>query len=142
MILYSLRCPYTVCETPGSQFMMWKEETAEAEIFEQKKNIANKAKIQKAFLKGFRLPNLDQNGNAHLKGLRKYAFTYDSSVLIKPVDIKNGLRYWPHTLDFSPSYACPTCPNEKLLCRGDLNCTSQSIWILPMHYFNPGGKFG
>ncbi len=126
----------------GKHYRRWKAETAEDNIYEQKKNIGRNSKINKSFLRGFRLPHLDQAGNAHFRALKKYNFNYDSSVLIKPEDVKknNGLRFWPHTLDFAPTYNCPTCPTKKSLCNGFSNCTMNAIWIVPMHYLNIDSK--
>lgn len=119
----------------------WNEEKAEKNIFQQKRNIATKAKINQSFLRGFRLPILDQGGNSHFKALKKFGFNYDSSAIVKAADIRahNFSRQWPHTLDFPPSYDCPTCATkDSLKCfkeSGD-NCTLNSVWIVPMHYFN------
>ncbi|CAF0728061.1 unnamed protein product [Brachionus calyciflorus] len=135
-------CPYTDCDSLGQYFRKWRDDSAEENIFQQKKNIASKAKINKSFLRGFRVPFLDQRGNVHYKALKKYAFNYDSSVIISPDDIKrhDGLRLWPHTLDFPANYTCPTCPTKKSLCNGQSNCSMSSVWIVPLHYFNIEGK--
>ena len=120
----------------------WTPEKAEKNIFQQKRNIAIKAKINQSFLRGFRLPLIDQGGNAHFRALKKYGFSYDSSALIKPNDIiqHNFTRLWPHTLDFPPSYQCPTCPNkESMNCKDvkdAVNCSMNGVWIVPMHFLN------
>jgi hypothetical protein len=119
----------------------WTSEKAEKDIYSQKRNIATKAKINQSFLRGFRLPFLDQKGNAHFKALKKYGFNYDSSAIIKPADIgaKNLSRFWPHTLDFPPAYNCTTCPTiDSLNCKNKSasNCSLSSVWMVPMHYFN------
>lgn len=135
-------CPYTDCESLGQYFRRWRDESAEENIYQQKKNIALKAKINKSFLRGFRSPFLDQRGNNHFRALKKYAFNYDSSVIVKPEDIKrhNGLRLWPHTLDFPPNYTCPTCPTMKSVCKENTNCSMSSVWVVPLHYLNVEGK--
>lgn len=88
------------------------------------------------------MPYLDQRGNTHFKTLKKFAFNYDSSVIIKPEDIKrqNGLRFWPHTLDFAPNYTCPTCPSRAFCSDNSVNCSLSSIWVVPLHYLNVEGK--
>lgn len=134
-------CPYTDCESLGRYFMRWKEDLADVSIFEQKKNLANKAQINRSFLRGFRLPFLDQRGNHHYKPLKKYAFNYDSSVLIKPDDILNHTyRFWPHTLDFMPNYSCPTCPDKKKMCKNMTICPINGVWVVPLHYLNADVK--
>ena len=139
MLFFS--CPYTDCESLGHLNHRWKEDSSDADIFEQKKNIATKAKINRSFLRGFRLPFLDQRGNLHFKALKKYAFNYDSSVLVNPEDIQKnkGFRYWPHSLDFPPTYSCPTCPTKKSLCKGNANCSTNGMWVVPLHHLNPEG---
>ena len=72
----------------GRHFRKWKSDTAEKSIYAQKKNIARSSRINRSFLRGFRLPGLSQSGNAHFRAVKKYAFNYDSSALIKPKDIK------------------------------------------------------
>ena len=133
-------CPYTDCESFGSQFVKWNNEKAEKQIFQQKRNIAIKAKINQSFLRGFRSPLVDQGGNAHFRALKKFGFNYDSSAIVKSADIKrtNYTRQWPHTLDFPPSYQCPTCPDkESLNCKENSNnCSMNGIWVVPMHTLN------
>jgi len=127
------KCPYTKCELHDRS---WKSKDADKIIYEQKKNIARLAKINRSFIRGFRTPHLDQAGNAHFGALKKYAFNYDSSVVIKQRDIKDkasSMRFWPHTLDFKPSYDCSTCPNKKSFCRNKDNCSMNSVWVVPMH---------
>ncbi len=119
----------------------WTPEKAEKEIFQQKRNIAVKAKINQSFLRGFRLPFVDQGSNAHFKALKKYGFNYDSSAVVKPGDIQkhNFSRQWPHTLDFPPSYDCATCPTKASLnCKDNstANCALSSVWMIPMHFLN------
>jgi hypothetical protein len=123
--------------------MKWKEDSADANIFEQKKNIATKAKINRSFLRGFRLPFLDQRGYHHYRPLKKYAFNYDSSVIIKPEDIQkhHGFRLWPHTLDFAPNYTCHTCPDRKKICKNKTNCPINGVWVVPLHYLNAEGNY-
>lgn len=104
-----------------------------------------KSRINRSFLRGFRLPRLDQGGNAHFKTLKKFAFNYDSSAIVRPEDIKvNGmLRFWPHTLDFAANYSCSTCPVAKSLCKEHpTNCSLilNSVWIVPQHYLNVEGE--
>lgn len=122
--------------------MPWGNDKADSAVFEQKRNIARKGKINRSFLRGFRVPYLDTNGNTHYKALKKYAFNYDSSVIIKPQDIKNlnGLRLWPHTLDYPVPYNCDNCPTAKTLCDSK-NCSMESFWIVPMHYMNAESNF-
>lgn len=93
-------------------------------------------------MRGFRLPYLDQRGNAHFKTLKKFAFNYDSSVIVRPEDMKNGLPFWPHTLDFTPNYTCTTCPNRKTLCEDHSNCSVilHSMWVIPQHFLHFGSK--
>jgi hypothetical protein len=82
--------------------------------------------------------------NNHFRALKKYAFSYDSSVIIKVEDIikNNGIRFWPHTLDFLPNYTCPSCPTKKTFCPIDrANCSMESVWVIPLHYLNAEGKF-
>ena len=135
------RCPYTDCESLGRYFLKWREDSADADIYEQKRDTAVKARINRSFLRGFRLPFLDQRGNFHYRALKKYAFSYDSSALVRPDDIKknNGFRQWPHTLDFPANYTCPTCPTKKSLCK-DTNCSMSGVWVVPLHYLNAEGK--
>ena len=57
-------------------------------MYEQKRNIARKGKINRSFLRGFRLPFLDNKNNLHYNALKKYAFNYDSSVIVSQEDIK------------------------------------------------------
>jgi len=136
------QCPYTDCESLGRYFRRWREESADTDIYEQKKNIALNARINRSFLRGFRVPFLDQRGNSHFRALKKYAFNYDSSVIIKPQDIRKheGFRLWPHTLDFPANYTCPTCPTKKGYCSSSQNCSLSSVWVVPMHYYNATGK--
>ena len=142
-VLLCFRCPYTDCQSLGRYFSPWKEDSADTDIYEQKKNIATKARINRSFLRGFRLPFLDQKGSYHFKALKKYAFNYDSSALVKPDEIKKnkGFRLWPHTLDFPPTYECSTCPTKKTYCQGNTNCTMNAVWIVPLHYLNTEGSF-
>lgn len=140
------KCPYTDCGSLGKHLARpWKEESSEKDIFEQKKRIGLKARINRSFLRGFRLPHLDQAGSIHFKALKKYAFKYDSSVIVNPKDIRRhrGFRLWPHTLDYPPSYDCLTCPDKKSFCNRNTDpsvCSMNSVWIIPMHYFNAEGK--
>lgn len=136
-------CPYTDCDSLGQYFRKWRSDSAEENILKQKKNIANKSRINKSFLRGFRVPFLDQRGNAHFGALKKFGFNYDSSVIVGPEDIKrhNGLRLWPHTMDFPANYSCPTCPTKKSLCNGQSNCSMSSVWIVPLHYLNVESKY-
>ena len=138
------RCPYSDCDLSGQYLRKWNEDNIEKIVYGQKKQISKKASINRSFLKGFRLPFLDQNGDEHLKYLKKFSINYDSSVLIKPDSIKknNGLRFWPHTLKFDPNYTCPTCPNREIVCQDQPNeCPLDSIWIVPLHYLNAEGDY-
>lgn len=136
-------CPYTDCDSLGQYFRKWRSDSAEENIIKQKKKIANSSRINRSFLRGFRVPFLDQRGNVHFNSLRKFGFRYDSSAIIGPEDVKrhNGLRLWPHTLDFPANYSCPTCPTKKSFCNGQSNCSMGSVWIVPLHYFNIEGKY-
>lgn len=132
-------CPYTDCESLGKHHRKWNAKNAQKLIYEQKKNIARKAKINRSFLKGFRVPYLDQAGSTHFRALKKYAFNYDSSVVIKQKDImrnEGNMRFWPHTLDFPPSYECKTCPSKASFCQDQANCTMNSVWIVPLHFLS------
>ena len=136
-------CPYSDCKSLGNQFHAWEKNKADSTIFEQKRNIARKGKINRSFLRGFRLPFLDSKGSQHNQALKKYAFNYDSSIVINIDDIKkDGFRYWPHTLDYPVPYKCESCPNHKTLCDYK-NCSMESFWIVPMHFMNAehAGKF-
>ncbi len=127
----------------GTHFRKWKADTAEKTIYEQKKKIARMSKINRSFLRGFRLPRLSQDGNVHFGALKKYAFNYDSSAIVSQEDIlKNtgNMRYWPHTLDFPPTYACSTCATKRSFCREKENCTMNSIWVVPLHTLGVEGK--
>jgi len=148
-------CPYTDCESLGRYFSQWKEDSADANIYDQKKNIATKARINRSFLRGFRLPYLDQRGSSHFKALKKYAFNYDSSALVRSEDIisNKGFRQWPHTLDFPPSYDCRTCPTKKNFCQDQrsklfhecgldiTNSLFESRRKASMSFFNKRGYF-
>jgi hypothetical protein len=68
-------------------FHAWSEDKAQETIFQQKRNIARKGKINPSFLRGFRLPLLDSKGNVHYNALKKYAFNYESSIIISQNDI-------------------------------------------------------
>lgn len=129
----------------GIRFTEWGEDLADKQIYEQKKNLVRKAQINHSFLRGFRLPMLDQNGKIHNKILKKYAFNYDSSVIIRTEDIKrfNGLRMWPHTTDFPANYTCPNCDDKLKTCHEyeTHNCTTKSIWVVPMHYLDAEDKY-
>lgn len=129
-------CHYTDCNSLGMYFSKWNVDKADKDIFEQKRTISQKAKIHRSFLRGFRVPLMDNQGNSHYKALTKYAFNYDSSVIISPDDIQkiNGLRYWPHTVHFEPNYTCDHCPTRRTFCGNNINCTFSSLWILPQHY--------
>ena len=101
------------------------------------------SKINRSFLRGFRLPRLSQDGNVHFGALKKYAFNYDSSAIVSQEDIlKNtgNMRYWPHTLDFPPTYECSTCATKRSFCREKENCTMNSIWVVPLHTLGVEGK--
>ena len=140
-----LSCPYTDCDSQGPLFRRWRHEEADKKIFGQKKLLEAKARINRSFLRGFRLPYLDQRGNAHFKTLRTFAFNYDSSVIVRPEDIRRNsmLRFWPHTLDFPVNYTCSTCPTAKSLCQDhSQNCSlsMSSVWIVPQHFLNVEGK--
>ena len=139
--MFKFRCPYTDCESLGKFKRIWSDESAQEKIFDQKKNLGKASKINHSFLRGFRLPFLDQAGNAHFRAVKKFNFNYDSSALIKPEDVKKNknLRFWPHTLDFEPTYDCPTCPTRDPSCNGQSNCSMNSIWVVPMHYLNIEG---
>lgn len=106
-------------------------------IHEQKMRIAMNARINKSFLRGFRIPYLDQGDNIHLKALKKLAFAYDSTPLVNVNDTQanNLLRFWPHTLDFEPGYTCTSCPkpnnNEPYS-----NVSIESFWSVPNHFLN------
>lgn len=136
-------CPYTDCDSMGRHFRPWKASTADKLIYDQKKNIARSAKINRSFLRGFRLPKMGQDGNAHFGSVKKFAFNYDSSAIVKLRDIMSNdgnMRFWPHTLDFPPTYECSTCPTKESLCRGKTNCTMNSVWVVPVHTLGVEGK--
>jgi len=138
-------CPYTDCMSLGIRFAEWGEDMADKQIYEQKKNLVRKGQINHSFLRGFRLPMLDQNGKIHHKILKKYAFNYDSSVIVRPEDIKrfNGQRMWPHTTEFPANYTCPNCDDKLKTCHAYEihNCTTKSIWVVPMHYLDAEDKY-
>jgi hypothetical protein len=46
---------------------------------------------------------------------------------------KDGLRYWPHTLDYQLPYKCESCPKYKTLFLNK-NCSMESFWIV--HFIN------
>lgn len=136
-------CPYTDCDSMGKHFRKWKADSAEKTIYQQKKKIARMAKINRSFLRGFRLPKLSQDGNVHFGAIKKYAFNYDSSAIVSQEDIiknKGNMRYWPHTLDFPPTYECGTCATKRSFCREKDNCTMNSVWVVPLHTLGVEGQ--
>jgi hypothetical protein len=135
------RCPYTDCSGDGMLHRPWTQKDADRDMLKQKKQIRKEGEINFSFLRGFRVPYLDTAGQEHYGALAKNGFTYDSSITIRPDDIQDGLRFWPHTLDYPVTYDCPNCPKADYKCELLKNCTLSSMWVVPMHYFDPHGKF-
>jgi len=88
------------------------------------------------------LPLLNGKGNGNYSAFKKYAFNYESSIIISQKDIgaysqylqmkffklfkkksffKDGLKYWPHILDYQLPFKCDSCPEYKTLCLNK-NC--------------------
>ena len=109
----------------------WTDTFLMNEINAQKKIINRRTKISKTLLRGFRMPHLLQyTTNSQLKimkELERNDFSYDSSVIIPIKEAKNTrLNYWPHTLNFKPSYKCDQCELSQL-------------WEVPLSFFDVHG---
>ena len=80
-------------------------------IKEQRRIIYKNTKINRYFLRGFRMPMLLQSRTPYIKDLENYNFIYDSSFIIDEL-ITN---YWPHRLNYRPSYSVNNFESSSLV---------------------------
>jgi hypothetical protein len=99
--------------------------------------ISSKAHIHKSFLRGFRIPHMDQGGNTHLRKLKDLNFAYDATPIVDIGDSERKFRYWPHTLDYEAAFNCSSCPiADKTKNQSYSDVAIKSFWVVPSHFLN------